>query len=193
MSGALIHKFIHYFNHNENTEKSQNQKEIEADIGAMLYGSYFNLDVSDVYKSIALWKNESVRLDEAFDVALSSFEELLYGSMNKKGLIDLIEGGVSMLSTKRVIKILEKLILEMEKINVRKVISISLSETNRNIPKVPKAIIKEMLEEVKQKNKTNLSIVDIPDDDSRYIFQDILNGKLVVNNLSKEIIIGVRI
>lgn len=98
-----------------------------------------------------------------------------------------------MLSTKRVIKILEKLILEMEKINVRKVISISLSETNRNIPKVPKAIIKEMLEEVKQKNKTNLSIVDIPDDDSRYIFQDILNGKLVVNNLAKEIIIGVRI
>ena len=98
-----------------------------------------------------------------------------------------------MLSTKRVIKILEKLILEMEKINVRKVISISLSETNRNIPKVPKAIIKEMLEEVKQKNKTNLSIVDIPDDDSRYIFQDILNGKLVVNNLSKEVIIGVRI
>lgn len=81
----------------------------------------------------------------------------------------------------------------MEKINVRKVISISLSETNRNIPKVPKTVIKEMLEEVKQKNKTNLSIIDIPDDDSRYIFQDILNGKLVVNNLAKEIIIGVRI
>ena len=98
-----------------------------------------------------------------------------------------------MLSTKRVIKILEKLIEEMEKINVRKVVSISLSETNRNIPKVPKAVIKEMLEEVKQKNKTNLSIMDIPNDDSRYIFQDILNGKLVVNNLSKEIIIGVRI
>lgn len=94
-----------------------------------------------------------------------------------------------MLSTKRVIKILEKLIEEMEKINVRKVVSISLSETNRNIPKIPKAVIKEMLEEVKQKNKTNLSIVDIPDDDSRYIFQDILNGKLVVNNLSKEVII----
>ena len=47
-----------------------------------------------------------------------------------------------MLSTKRVIKILEKLIAEMEKINVRKVVSISLSETNRNIPKIPKAVIK---------------------------------------------------
>lgn len=33
-----------------------------------------------------------------------------------------------MLSTKRVIKILERLIEEMEKINVRKVVSISLSE-----------------------------------------------------------------
>lgn len=98
-----------------------------------------------------------------------------------------------MLSTKRVIKILERLIAEMEKINVRKVVSISLSETNRSIPKIPKAVIKEMLEEIKQKNKTNLSIVDIPDDDSRYIFRDILNGKLVVNNLSKEVIIGVRI
>ena len=98
-----------------------------------------------------------------------------------------------MLSTKRVIKILERLIEEMEKINVRKVVSISLSETNRNIPKIPKAVIKEMLEEIKQKNKTNLSIIDIPDDDSRYMFQDILNGKLVVNNLSKEVIIGVRI
>lgn len=53
-----------------------------------------------------------------------------------------------MLSTKRVIKILEKLIAEMEKINVRKVVSISLSETNRNIPKIPKAVIKEMLDEV---------------------------------------------
>ena len=81
-----------------------------------------------------------------------------------------------MLSTKRVIKILEKLIAEMEKINVRKVISISLSETNRNIPKVPKTVIKEMLEEVKQKNKTNLSIIDIPDDDSSYRFY-IRNGK----------------
>ncbi|WP_261791027.1 hypothetical protein [Fusobacterium mortiferum] len=41
---------------------------------------------------IALWKSKDVRLDEVFDVALSSFEELLYGNMDKKGLIDLIEG-----------------------------------------------------------------------------------------------------
>ena len=51
-----------------------------------------DLDISGKYKYIALWKSKDVRLDEAFDVDLSSFEELLYGNMDKKGLIDLIEG-----------------------------------------------------------------------------------------------------
>ena len=50
------------------------------------------MDISGKYKYIALWKSKDVRLDEVFDVALSSFEELLYGSMDKRGLIDLIEG-----------------------------------------------------------------------------------------------------
>ena len=92
MSGTLMHEFTHYLNHFKEDVKSQNQEEVEAEIGAMLYGSYFNLDVSGKYKYIALWKSKDVRLDEAFDVALSSFEELLYGGIDKKGLIDLIEG-----------------------------------------------------------------------------------------------------
>ena len=91
MSGTLMHEFTHYLNHFKEDVKSQNQEEVEAEIGAMLYGSYFNLDISGKYKYIALWKSKDVRPDEAFDVALSSFEELLYGSMDKKGLIDLIE------------------------------------------------------------------------------------------------------
>ena len=92
MSGTLMHEFTHYLNHFKEDVKSQNQEEVEAEIGAMLYGSYFNLDISGKYKYIALWKSKDVRLDEAFDVVLSSFEELLYGSIDKKGLIDLIEG-----------------------------------------------------------------------------------------------------
>lgn len=98
-----------------------------------------------------------------------------------------------MISTKKVIKNLEKLIDEMEKLNLRKVISVSLSRTNRNISKVTKALIKDLLSKVKEINKTNLTISDIPNDDSRYIFRDILEGKLVVNTLDKEIIIGVNI
>lgn len=92
MCGTLIHEFTHYLNHfNEDNDKSQNQEEVEAEIGAMLYGSYFNLDISGKYKYIALWKNENVKIDEAFDVALSTFEQFLYGFGNKKGLIDLLE------------------------------------------------------------------------------------------------------
>ena len=91
MSGTLMHEFTHYLNHFRENVKSQNQEEVKAEIEAMLYGSYFNLDISGKYKYIALWKSKKVRLDEAFDVTLSSFEELLYGSIDKKGLIDLIK------------------------------------------------------------------------------------------------------
>ena len=92
MSGTLMHEFTHYLNHfDEENIKSTNQEEVEAEVGAMLYGSYFNLDISGKYKYIALWKSEKVRLDEAFDVALSSFEQFLYGFNDKKGLIDLLE------------------------------------------------------------------------------------------------------
>lgn len=71
MSGTLMHEFTHYLNHFGENVKSQNQEEVEAEIGAMLYGSYFNLDISGKYKYIALWKSKDVRLDEAFDVALT--------------------------------------------------------------------------------------------------------------------------
>lgn len=91
-----------------------------------------------------------------------------------------------MISTKKVIKNLEKL-------NSRKVVSVSLSRTNRNILKVTKTLIKDLLNKIKEIDKTNLTILDIPNDDSRYIFRDILEGKLVVNTLDKEMIIGVNI
>lgn len=97
MSGTLIHEFTHYLNHFDEDvkeKKNMNQEEVEAELGAMLYGSYFNLDISGKYKYIALWKNNNVRIDEAFDVALSSFEQFLYGlGEDKKGLIDLLEEG----------------------------------------------------------------------------------------------------
>ena len=91
MSGTLMHEFTHYLNHFGEKGKSQNQEEVEAELGAMLYGSYFNLDISGKYKYIALWKSSDVRLDEAFDVALASLEKLLYGTVNTKGLLELEE------------------------------------------------------------------------------------------------------
>ena len=94
MCGTLFHEFTHYLNHFDNdVKKSRNQEEVEAEIGAMLFGAYFNLDISGKYKYIALWKNEDVRIDEAFDTALSSFEQFLYGFDDKKGLADLLDIG----------------------------------------------------------------------------------------------------
>lgn len=92
MCGTLLHEFTHYLNHSDKENKrSRNQEEVEAEIGAMLFGAYFNLNISGKYKYIALWQNEDVRIDEAFDVALSSFEQFLYGFDGKKGLVDLFE------------------------------------------------------------------------------------------------------
>ena len=92
MCGTLLHEFTHFLNHfDKENKRSRNQEEVEAEIGAMLFGAYFNLNISGKYKYIALWKNEDVRIDEAFDVALSSFEQFLYGFDNKKGLVDLFK------------------------------------------------------------------------------------------------------
>lgn len=90
MAGILVHEFTHYLNHFGEKKPSKNQMETEAELGAIIYGSYFNLDISGKYKYLAFYK-EGVKLDEAFDTALSSFEQLLYGNMTKKGLIDLLE------------------------------------------------------------------------------------------------------
>lgn len=92
MCGTLLHEFTHYLNHfDKENKRSRNQEEVEAEIGAMLFGAYFNLNISGKYKYIALWQNKDVRIDEAFDVALSSFEQFLYGFDDKKGLVDLLE------------------------------------------------------------------------------------------------------
>lgn len=98
-----------------------------------------------------------------------------------------------MISTSKLIKSLENVLNEMEKLNARKVRSISLSRTSRNSPKIPKAAIKAMLEKLKESEKTKLSIHDIQNDDSRFIYRDMTEGKLIVNILDKEVITGVRI
>lgn len=98
-----------------------------------------------------------------------------------------------MISTSKLIKSLENVLNEMDKINARKVRSISLSRTSRNSPKIPRAVIKAMLEKLKESEKTKLSIHDIQNDDSRFIYRDITEGKLIVNILDREVITGVRI
>ncbi|MGL6099311.1 MAG: ArdC family protein [Fusobacteriaceae bacterium] len=88
MASTLIHEFVHLYNHfNENRKDlKKNQKEIEAELGVAIVGSYFNLDISGQYNYLWMYKENS-DIQKAFDVALETVELILYGNGEKKGLI----------------------------------------------------------------------------------------------------------
>ncbi len=100
-----------------------------------------------------------------------------------------------MISINRFMKKLEMIIEEMEKLNVRKIKSMALYKVRKNYAKINKTFIKNMIDNLKELglNKTNIKETDLPNDEARYIFKDITEGKMIVNNLNNEIIIGVSI
>lgn len=91
MSGTLVHEFIHFMNHFKKERKkiNKNEEETEAELGAMIYGSYFNLDISGKYKYLAGYR-KGVDLGKCFNTALKTFELLIYGNEEKKGLNDIL-------------------------------------------------------------------------------------------------------
>lgn len=91
MSGTLVHEFIHFMNHFKKERKkiNKNEEETEAELGAMIYGSYFNLDISGKYKYLAGYR-KGVDLGKCFNTALKTFELLIYGNEEKKGLNEIL-------------------------------------------------------------------------------------------------------
>ncbi|WP_443864263.1 ArdC-like ssDNA-binding domain-containing protein [Fusobacterium ulcerans] len=91
MAGTLVHEFIHFMNHFKKERKkiNKNEEETEAELGAMIYGSYFNLDVSGKYKYLAGYR-KGVDLGKCFNTALKTFELPIYGNEEKKGLNDIL-------------------------------------------------------------------------------------------------------
>lgn len=91
MAGTLVHEFIHFMNHFKKERKkiNKNEEETEAELGAMIYGSYFNLDISGKYKYLAGYR-KGVDLGKCFNTALKTFELLIYGNEEKKGLNDIL-------------------------------------------------------------------------------------------------------
>ncbi len=100
-----------------------------------------------------------------------------------------------MISINRFMKKLEMIIEEMEKLNARKIKSMALYKVRKNYAKINKTFIKNMIENLKEIaiNKSNIKETDLPNDEARYIFRDITEGKMIVNNLNNEIIIGANI
>lgn len=91
MTGTLVHEFTHFINHFKKTRKKidKNEEETEAELGAMIYGSYFNLDISGKYKYLAGYR-KGVDLGKCFNTALKTFELLIYGNEEKEGLNDIL-------------------------------------------------------------------------------------------------------
>lgn len=91
MTGTLVHEFTHFINHFKKTRKKidKNEEETEAELGAMIYGSYFNLDISGKYKYLAGYR-KGVDLGKCFNTALKTFELLIYGNEEKQGLNEIL-------------------------------------------------------------------------------------------------------
>ncbi|KXA22295.1 hypothetical protein KST10_07400 [Fusobacterium animalis] len=88
---------------------------------------------------------------------------------------------------------LEKIVEEMEKLNIRKVWSSSLHKCRKNNFKITKSFLKEMIEKIDKIEKPNLIITDLPNNEARFIFKDITEGNIVINSYSNEIILGAKI
>ena len=92
MSGILVHEFLHFHNHFKENRKdlSKDERETEAELGAILYGSYFNLKIDGGYKYLAMYR-EQRNLEKCFDTALKTFEYILDGKLGILGLESILE------------------------------------------------------------------------------------------------------
>ena len=87
MAAVLVHEYSHYFNHYKENRKSltKDEKETEAEITAIIFASYFNLNHENRFKYLAMYRKNR-ELDKCFTTALNTFDYLLLGEDGKSGL-----------------------------------------------------------------------------------------------------------
>lgn len=76
MLGTLVHEYVHCLFHFEKDKTTRNQKEVEAELGAMIFGSLFHLDIKKKYLYLHCYQ-EGVSLLEAFERVLPTIENLV--------------------------------------------------------------------------------------------------------------------
>ena len=73
MLGTLIHEYIHYIKHFQGKILNKNKEEVEAELGAIICGSIFNLDINKKFGYLYFYK-KGVDLKEAFENVLEIIE-----------------------------------------------------------------------------------------------------------------------
>ena len=92
MAAVMVHEFIHYNCHFDNKEKiSKSRAEIEAELGALIFGTHFDLDTSGTYKYLSSYRRE-VDIEKSFEKILGIMEKILYGNEEKRGIQEIILG-----------------------------------------------------------------------------------------------------
>lgn len=76
MLGTLVHEYVHYLFHFEKERSPRNQEEVEAELGAMIFGSLFHLDIERKYLYLHCYQ-EGVSLLETFERVLPTIENLV--------------------------------------------------------------------------------------------------------------------
>lgn len=98
-----------------------------------------------------------------------------------------------MISISKFIKTLEEILNGMDRLKVRKVWSVSLRKSGRNDYKINKSFLQDLLEKTKGIGKRNIIITDFPNNEARFVFKDLTEGKVIIDNLHNKIILGARI
>ena len=82
-----------YFNHYKENRKNltKDEKESEAEITAMIFATYFNLNHDNRFKYLAMYRKNR-ELDKCFTTALNTFDYILLGEDGKSGLKTILEG-----------------------------------------------------------------------------------------------------
>ena len=93
MAAILVHEFSHFYNHYKENRKNltKDEKETEAEITAMIFSSYFNLNHENRFKYLAMYRKNR-ELDKCFSTALNTFNYILLGEDGKSGLKTILEG-----------------------------------------------------------------------------------------------------
>ncbi len=90
MAAVMVHEFIHYNCHFDNKEKiSKSRTEIEAELGALIFGTHFDLDTSGTYKYLSSYRR-GVDIEKSFEKVLGIMEQLIYGTGDKQGIQGII-------------------------------------------------------------------------------------------------------